>query len=273
MYEIESLLGITDADIREAVVVAAHPDDEILWFSGILNRVKRVVICYLHQESRPKVTAGRLKVLGDFPLATIHSLNLNLSDVFGCANWQHPCITSYGLDISHRSCSKKKYEANFERLRTELQELLRPYTNVFTHNPWGEYGHEEHVQVFRVIEGLQDQMGFALWVPNYVSNRSIPLMMNSKEKISNSFFRVSTDKILAAKIKDLYQKQECWTWYSDFQWKNEEIFLKVNPAGHYSHRLGRSFPLNFLDVGERKNSFLIEMKDKFVRFMRASEIV
>ena len=112
-------------------------------------------------------------------------------------------------------------------------------------------------------------MGFTLWVSNYVSNRSMPLMLNSKEKISNYFFKISANQELAAKIKNLYQKHECWTWYSDFQWTNEEVFLRVNPAGHYSYRHGRSFPLNFLDVGETKQSTIpIESKDKLVRYMR-----
>ena len=34
-------------NLEQAVLVVAHPDDEILWFSGIFSFVGMVLVCYL----------------------------------------------------------------------------------------------------------------------------------------------------------------------------------------------------------------------------------
>src|SRR5580765_529365 len=33
-------------DLRDAAVVVAHPDDEVLWFSSLVAKVGRIVTCY-----------------------------------------------------------------------------------------------------------------------------------------------------------------------------------------------------------------------------------
>ena len=209
-----------------------------------------VVICYIQQDSRPDWTKGRLQALADYPLANIRPLNLNLSDVFDCGDWQYPRTTDYGIDISRKGCPQDKYESNYRRLKSELQKLLSPNKHVFTHNPWGEYGHEEHVQVFRAIESLQSQMGFTLWVSNYVSNRSMSLLQNSLKMIDNHFFCKPTNKKLAAQIRDWYLRCGCWTWYPEFQWFDEDVFLKVKPTNQRKRSIGKMFPMNFIDIGE-----------------------
>ena len=78
--------------------------------------------------------------------------------------------------------SKEHYRNNYDELKQRLEEKLRGYRNVFTHNPWGEYGHEEHVQVYRVVKDLQAQMRFNLWYSNYVSNKSFKLMLSHVER-------------------------------------------------------------------------------------------
>src|SRR5690606_34980381 len=58
------------------------------------------------------------------------------------------------------------YRRNYAMIRSRLADQLLAGMNVFTHAPWGEYGHEDHVQVYRVLESLRDEIGFTLWVSN-----------------------------------------------------------------------------------------------------------
>jgi len=258
-----------DEILEEAVIVAAHPDDEILWFSSILEKVNKIYICYVHQESKPEWTRGRTEALTNYPLPHMHSMNLHLSDVFGCGDWQNPRLTPFGLDIRGRGCSQEKYEDNYRSLKNELTILLRPYKHVFTHNPWGEYGHEEHVQVFRAVEALRSQMGFSLWVSNYVSNRSMPLMVNSLERLDHGHFCRPVNRQLAAQIKDLYLRHACWTWYSDYTWPDEDGFLKVISVDKCSYNPGQSFPLTFINIGEVTTASLRNRRtEKLFKSMR-----
>jgi LmbE family N-acetylglucosaminyl deacetylase len=242
-----------DSILNNAVIVAAHPDDEILWFSSIIKKVARVFICYMGHKSKPDWTEGRLKAIQNYPLPSVMALNLDAAEVYNCANWRTPQVSTYGLQLKKGKCNKSHYENNYRSLEYKFRELLAPYPNVFTHNPWGEYGHEEHVQIFRVISHLQAELEFALWVDNYVSNHSMPFMLKYIPTIRNQFFCAPTDKKIAETIRDLYVRHGCWTWYPDFQWREQEAFLRLGPDPRDKRRIGRSFPINLVDIGEENN--------------------
>jgi LmbE family N-acetylglucosaminyl deacetylase len=259
-----------DFDLQDAVIIAAHPDDEILWFSSIIEKVNQVIICYINQDAQPEWTAGRHSALGDYPLPNLISLDLNLTGVFNLSDWQYPQTSSYGLTIANGMRQRKRYEENYSLLEDRIKELLGPYQNVFTHNPWGEYGHEEHVQLFRAVENLQAQMGFRLWVSNYVSNRSQILMQQSMTALSDHFISRPTGKTFAGQILELYKKNNCWTWYADYVWPDDETFFMVNSVDQRKQRLGRALPLNYIDVGQvGTTSPLVKKTDKIIqRFCR-----
>ncbi len=143
---------------EKSIVVAAHPDDEILWFSSIIDKVDNVVLCFMGHKSKPNWTIGRKKSLSEYPLKNIHNLGIDVAEVFGSIDWQNPIFTEYGVKITNNKVSGEKYKTNFSVLKKKLAYLLVDYHNVYTHNPWGEYGHEEHIQVFRVIEELQKEI-------------------------------------------------------------------------------------------------------------------
>ena len=42
----------------------------------------------------------------------------------------------------------------------KLSKSINYGETIFTHNPWGEYGHEEHIQVFRVIMALSKELTY-----------------------------------------------------------------------------------------------------------------
>jgi LmbE family N-acetylglucosaminyl deacetylase len=42
----------SENNFEKSIVVSAHPDDEILGFSSIVDRVDEVVLCYLNCPSK-----------------------------------------------------------------------------------------------------------------------------------------------------------------------------------------------------------------------------
>jgi glycosyltransferase involved in cell wall biosynthesis len=238
--------------LDKAIIVSAHPDDEVLWFSSILDKVDEVVVCFLGNESHPWWTVGRRKSLLEYPRKNISCLNVDESEVFlNGADWQNPVITDYGLEIAGKSFPERidKYKNNYDELKQRLEKQLDGYRNVFTHNPWGEYGHEEHVQVYRVIKGLQDKMSFNLWYSNYVSNKSFKLMFNHFDRFRFEHAVFETNKSLAREIKGIYTKNKCWTWFDDWEWFEEESFIKETASPKEEQRQGRLFPTNVIKVG------------------------
>jgi hypothetical protein len=124
--------------------------------------------------------------------------------------------------------------------------------NVFTHNPWGEYGHEEHVQLFRAVDALRRKIGFRLWVSNYCTERALPLAMRYFSDAPGSYIRLPTDKDFADQVAGLYRKHGCWTWFDDWAWFDEECSLEAphgeNGAAPHRHL----FPLNFFTIDPPK---------------------
>ena len=221
---------------ENTILVMAHPDDEALWVTSVLSRVARIVFCFSDILSAPHWSEGRRRSIAEYPLPNVTQLGITESEVFDSAAWPEPLETEYGLAIrkggaSRRCLSESRYRGNRDRLVNALRPMLAEASCVITHSPWGEYGHEEHVQVFRVVEQLKAEIGFELWVPGYVSNRSIPLMMRHMARLDAVTEPLATDSALGARLQALYAKNGCWTWFDDYAWPTHEYFHRWKGPG------------------------------------------
>jgi glycosyltransferase involved in cell wall biosynthesis/LmbE family N-acetylglucosaminyl deacetylase len=263
--------------LERSIIVAAHPDDEVLWFSSILEKVDDVVVCYFDSESNPWWGRGRQKSLAEYPIeTTISALNIDESGVFNDADWENPVCSEYGLEIVGGSYPNKKdkYKNNFDELMRRLEKQLNGYRNVFTHNPWGEYGHEEHVQVYRVVKDLQGKMKFHLWYSNYVSNKSFKLMMKHIDQFCFEYVALDTNRVLTTDVQRVYERNKCWTWFDDWECFKEEVFIKERASQEAEKRRGRLFPANLIKVGfppvqgRKVPSYFLTMKRKMKRIIK-----
>lgn len=234
--------------LEKSVLVVAHFDDEVLWFSSILEEVEKLVVCYLDDPSNPQVTAGRIQCLSRYPLHNVVCLRLIEAGVFNRGQWDDPAGTLYGMEIDAPEEIRHAYETNYKRLGERLRSELAGYVNVVTHNPWGEYGHEEHVQVYRAVRDLRPALGFRIWFSNYCSNRSLPLLLREVSGFKTEYFTLPTNKFLAEKMRSLYVDNSCWTWYPDYEWFNDESFMLDRPEPAPPKPYGRLFPLNLVKI-------------------------
>jgi len=233
--------------IQDAVVVVAHPDDEILWFSSILGHCKSVLVCFgPSATSTQSWDSGRAAVMKTYPLSKVRFLKLRESGAFEAADWRKPVEVDSGLQL--RSGHSSLYEQNAEELRRLLEVELNQDSVVVTHNPWGEYGHEEHVQVFRTLMRLKEKLGFDLFVNSYISDRSVELMWRYENRLDGIPVTRETDRELAHKLKNLYLENDCWTWMSDYRWPRYECFYRViDNAQGVEPGTRASFPLNYIN--------------------------
>lgn len=239
--------------MRTAMVVA-HPDDEILWFSSVLTSMDAIYFCFEEVPSRPAWTAGRRAAVAAYPLPHLESLRLVESEAFDAADWTNPVCTEYGLEVRRRAhtlpgMNGRTYHQNYTELLASLRPRLQNCARVYTHNPWGEYGHEEHVQVYRAVKALQPALGFEIWFSNYCSNKSHRLMLRYVGGFQSDYETRETNSALSAQLRTLYQEHGCWTWFNDYRGFTHECFMpdralkSETPAGHF-------FPLNFIKVAE-----------------------
>lgn len=240
----------------KAILVVAHPDDEIMWFSSIVQKVADIVICFLAFDAKPLLTEGRKKALADYPLSHMSCLGLKESNIFNDDNWRNPTLSDYGLKVGGVRPRVNAYQSNYAALKHALEAKLNGYEHVLTHSPWGEYGHEEHVQVFKVVMDLKRKYKFKVWYPNYVSNKSYPLMFKNIQNFELLYVSYPTSQELAKNIKSLYEKNNCWTWYNEWQWPSCDVFINNADGDKNQPKFGRLFPLNLVEVeiSEPKNA-------------------
>lgn len=274
-------MGSRPSFLENSLIIAAHPDDELLWFNAILKDIDEVLLVYGPFWAKPELGTQRAAALAEHPHPRISSLDLPESGAYGCANWLAPTESPHGITLNfetHKREAKRlslmaltrigaagknvaadsittAYETNFERLCAALRTRLRPGMNVFAHNPWGEYGHEEHVQVFRALQILRREIGFVLWMSNYCTNRSLPLAMQYFQTAPSTYLRLPTDKAYAESVADVYKRHDCWTWADDWSWFDEECYMQAPDASIKPVSQQHLFPLNLftIDVAPKRN--------------------
>lgn len=232
-------------------VVVAHPDDEVMWFSSVLARARRIVVAFGDIPSRPDYSAGRREAIAQFPLPGLDALMLTESEAYFAAAWPDPQPSAAGLQVRRDDdCmpgfSARRYRENYDRLVEALRPRLQDAAVVCTHSPWGEYGHEEHVQVFRAVDALRQELGFRLFFTNYVSNRSQQLFARYVARLPEAAFTLRTDAGLCKALMGLYMRTRCWTWYDDYQWPEKESFIEWLGDDRAAAKGGQSYPMNFI---------------------------
>ncbi len=95
---------------------------------------------------------------------------------------------------------------------------------MFTHNPWGEYGHPDHVQVSRVVTELGAQLGFRTHFSSYIAPRSMRFASQFIPTLRKELL-LPTDRTLAARIKAVYLEHGCWTWHTGYEPPETEAML------------------------------------------------
>ena len=213
---------------------------------------------------------ARAKVLETFPRGGVSSLHLAEAATYGCADRSNPKLSSVGIELGTTAAKRDlkqralrlagrskapadgiqaNYTTNYSRVVDALRPQLSPETNVFTHNPWGEYGHEDHIQVFRALETLRGEIGFKLWISNYCTERSLPLAMRYFDNRVHDFIRLPVDKDFAAEVVDCYKNAGCWTWADDWVWFDDECFMEAPSQPVDGGQQGHLFPLNLFRIG------------------------
>ncbi|MBU6449191.1 MAG: PIG-L family deacetylase [Rhodospirillales bacterium] len=214
------------------VVVAAHPDDEILWLSSAMEHADPVVLCYGAPYGKPEKAEARARAVAALKLP--HLVNLVIPES-GCrllVDWQNPVLTPTGMAIAEGE-AKARYEANFITLVEKLHSVLAGADAVYTHNPWGEYGHPEHIQVYRAVAALQKDLGFTIWFSNYMAPLTLPLIRRlAASPLWAEKRLVVPDVRLARRLRAIYLRHRVWTWSFFHRWPATETLYAQPPGGH-----------------------------------------
>jgi LmbE family N-acetylglucosaminyl deacetylase len=211
------------ARFDSSALVVAHPDDEALWFSSIVGKVSRVIIAYEECDDLPGLGQSRRAASNAYPIQSATFLRRAEPCSLSYVDWSKPRRTRYGMALN-RSKAEQRYRKAYRLLRRDLSTLLAGTSDVFTHNPWGEYGHPDHVQISRVVSDLSRKLGFRVHFSSYIAPRSMQLAARFIPALTNEG-TLKTSRAWAARIKTVYVDHGCWTWHRDYVPPQTEAFL------------------------------------------------
>ncbi|HTQ70587.1 MAG TPA: PIG-L family deacetylase [Acidocella sp.] len=216
--------------MSRAVLVAAHPDDEILWLSSAMAQADPVVLCYGAPFGKPEKAAARARAVAALKLPKLVNLAIPESGVRLLVDWANPVLTPTGMAIADPA-AQARYDANFFTLVERLRPILAGADEVYTHNPWGEYGHPDHIQVHRAVAALQPELGFTIWFSNYVAPLTWALARNLGAAPLWAAKRLAVPDIrLARRLRGVYLRHRVWTWSLFHSWPAVET-LYAQPHG------------------------------------------
>jgi LmbE family N-acetylglucosaminyl deacetylase len=219
------------------LVVVAHPDDEVLWLSAALPYASRIVAAFSVAIGDPALTRGRELVRAHYPFSGFEFLGLSNADVFSQSDFLSRTPVEHGVSLMS-SCPRERverYRSNYSALLAALDPYLGPGTEVVTHNPWGEYGHEEHVQVNHAIVSLAARHGCSVWVwdgfsteelvANDVWLRADYYPDNAVALVPSLELAVDIDRY--REIRDLYRRYGAWTFHDDYLPPNSSRLFQI----------------------------------------------
>jgi LmbE family N-acetylglucosaminyl deacetylase len=210
-------------------VVVAHPDDEALWLSSVVASADRVVFGFGDVFNEPQKSEARRRAVASLPLSGIVNLGIPESG----AGWKP---TQVGLELTPSdirifdAAARARYESNYAQLLEGLRASLAGCRDVYTHNPWGEYGHSEHIQVYSAVTALQEELGYTVWFSNYVDGRNWTFVRKLAESLSWAQRSiVPPDEETARKLMRVYQRYGAWTYKRIRRWPAREVLYAQPP--------------------------------------------
>jgi hypothetical protein len=211
------------SEVPEAarLIIVAHPDDEALWLEPWLSADSLVLVAFPNHPREPSITEARQQIRAEFPYGTMDFLPLQSLDVLGRSDWRRRAPSAYGVELS-RDCPpdiRQAYVENYHRLCEVLAPYLAAHSVVYTHNPWGEYGHEEHIQLCRAVLDTGKAHRTSVWAwdglsPSQLARSSMRLRRDYFERGLTALPRV-TRELDAARYRELkgrYEAAAAWTW-------------------------------------------------------------
>ena len=253
---------------NNGILVVAHPDDECLFYSSIINKISTIIFCFSKIPGEKYLSNGREKALNEFPLKNINLIYLNITQAKTNnrpLNWLNIKDSEYGIKGGYDESS---YMKNFSILKSKLNKLLTSNTSVITHNPWGEYGNAEHTQIFKIIFNIAKKKNIIMFVDGYYSNLSRFYTYRKQNLLIPKVYSFKTSKKYYSQLKDHYMKNGCWTWFNNYEVPQYECFYKVDLRLDINTNLKfnriLNYPLNYIEIRNPIYQYLRDLLRQFL---------
>jgi len=185
------------------IIIVAHPDDEAIWFSSILRkRDTALFFCFQNkylpnQKENLKYTNKVFEIIKLYenilPTIWLQTIKTTKPRIFGKVS----------------PATKKHLEGNLY----SILKITSP-KKIYTHNPYGEYGHSEHVLVHQILKKIA---GYKLIFPSPQNKTSLLFKKAGINQVDIHFRET---------LFNWYKKRGIWTGVKGEPYGEKEEFYK-----------------------------------------------
>jgi hypothetical protein len=210
------LCGFTSME-KQSIIIVSHLDDEVLWLLPFIDETDRVYIASL------PATNGQINIAKQYLKNPIFTR--------GVTSYREYIDTWLNREKRQQFITEHSYDLMLRDIISDPR-----VTTIYTHNPWGEYGHVHHRQVSAMVRKLAVEYGKDVWCPNIVvwSPDHDPVYDRTSHSMQSEWKLYDTEKL--EHIKEYYVNEPVnqtfpinyWTWDNSAPTGWQEYFLAVS---------------------------------------------
>ncbi len=202
---------------KKVLIVMAHPDDEIIFGWPILQNenIKKNILIVSSDANNPKRTWCKNRKDALYEIAKY----------VGCEETECLDYNSEFYREQTRPIKTNKPEKDGKisgpwrkmcnHFLESIENMSRDCDAIFTHNPYGEYGHIDHILLFDlIVKNIKKPILFT----DIRQNSNWSHVTNQSDRINKLYYQniimknCTIDSTLLSFCKVKYQNKNAWTW-------------------------------------------------------------
>ena len=199
---------------KEILMVLSHCDDEIICGWPIFqdkNIKKKIIIASSDLNNSNRIWCSHRKFIFN-----------EICKFYNIESW---CL-DYDSEFSFNELQSKF-------LKNDLISLIKKinFDYIFTHNFYGEYGHPDHIFLFKLIHKYYPNRTIISDIKyndlkNPLQNYSKQHLINLRSKyFKNKIYNARVNKKTYSELRDYYKEFNVWTWNNDFTQDKTSLYL------------------------------------------------